>query len=49
MTKVEAKGLGLENASNYFKCFNGKLNFAPPSDKVDWYQLVNISKLKNYP
>ena len=48
MTKVEAKGLGLENASGYFRAFSGKLNFAPPSDKSDWYHLANIT-LNNCP
>lgn len=48
MTKTEAKDLGLEHASSYFRSFSGKLNFAPPSDKSDWFRLVNVD-LNNSP
>jgi hypothetical protein len=43
MTKTEAKGLGIENASGYFRSFSGKLSFAPPSDKSDWFHFVNVT------
>jgi hypothetical protein len=43
MSKTEAKELGLGHAGSYFRSFNGKLNFAPPTDKSDWFQIVSIS------
>jgi hypothetical protein len=43
MTKAEAKDLGLEYASSYFRSFSGKLSFAPPADKSDWFHFVSVS------
>jgi hypothetical protein len=50
MTKDEAKKLGIaeERHKYYFKIFNGKPNFVPPIDKVDWYELKNV-QLYNAP
>jgi hypothetical protein len=31
----------------YFRAFNGKRNFAPPSDQSDWFRFVSV-KLRNY-
>jgi hypothetical protein len=29
-------------AGFYFRCFNGKRNFAPPAEQSDWYELENV-------
>jgi hypothetical protein len=42
MSKDEAKKLKLQEPGFYFRSFNGKRNFAPPSDKSDWYRLNNV-------
>jgi hypothetical protein len=42
MSKDEAKKLKLQEPGYYFRSFNGKRNFAPPSDKSDWYRLNNV-------
>jgi AAA domain/Bifunctional DNA primase/polymerase, N-terminal len=42
MTKEEGQKLRVEHASYYFRSFNGKRNFAPPSDASDWYRLVAV-------
>jgi AAA domain len=42
MTKEEGQKLRVEHASFYFRSFNGKRNFAPPSDASDWYRLVTV-------
>src|ERR1700687_1847973 len=43
MTAAEAKKNDLPKHSQYFRSFSGKLNFAPPTDKSDWFQIVSIS------
>jgi RecA-family ATPase len=44
MTSEEAKKLGIaeERRRFYFKIFNGKANFVPPVEKVDWFELKTI-------
>jgi hypothetical protein len=42
MSKEEARKLQLQEPGFYFRAFNGKRNFAPPSDKSDWYRLTNV-------
>jgi AAA domain-containing protein len=43
MTAAEARKNELPKHSQYFRSFSGKLNFAPPTDKSDWFQIVSIS------
>jgi AAA domain len=43
MTAADAKKNELPKYSQYFRAFSGKLNFAPPTDKSDWFQIVSIS------
>jgi hypothetical protein len=42
MSKDEATKLQLDEPGYYFRLFNGKRNFAPPSAASDWYRLVNV-------
>lgn len=42
MTAAEAKKNELPRHSQYFRSFSGKLNFAPPTDKSDWFQIVSV-------
>ncbi|MHC2318381.1 hypothetical protein ACVIHC_005427 [Bradyrhizobium diazoefficiens] len=43
MTATEAKKNELPKHSQYFRSFSGKLNFAPPTDESDWFQIVSVS------
>jgi hypothetical protein len=43
MTSDDAKKIGVvESVKQHFQAFSGKLNFAPPSDKADWYHITNV-------
>jgi hypothetical protein len=50
MTVEEARRLGIpeERRRYYFKTFNGKTNFVPPIEKVDWFELKTV-ELHNAP
>ncbi len=43
MTAAEAKKNELPKYRQFFRSFSGKLNFAPPTDKSDWFQIVSVS------
>ena len=52
MTKKERDNIisvlpDMKEAGYYFREFNGKRNFAPPTDESQWFELANI-KLRNY-
>jgi hypothetical protein len=49
MSKDEAKDLKLDEPGFYFRGFNGKRNFAPPSAVSDWYRLVNVPIDNGFP
>jgi AAA domain-containing protein len=42
MTAAEAKKTELPEHSRYFRSFSGKLNFAPATDKSDWFQIISV-------
>lgn len=42
MTRAEGQKLKIERPIFYFREFNGKRNFAPPSDQSTWYRLVGV-------
>lgn len=48
MRDDEAERAGVENPRLYFRLYSDKSNFAPPSDKSDWYRLVSVD-LENGP
>jgi hypothetical protein len=45
MTADEGKRLKIENYRRYFRAFSGKLNFAPPIEKSDWFHLRSVPVL----
>lgn len=45
MTVNEAERLKIKDRRSYFKSFSGKLNYAPATEKCDWYHLVNVELL----
>jgi len=51
MTKDEAAKLGInvEQRRFYFKTYNGKLNFAPPIEKMNWFELKSIELNNGFP
>jgi hypothetical protein len=42
MSKDEAESLGIENRRLYFRTFNGKVNFAPPSEESTWFKIASV-------
>jgi hypothetical protein len=42
MTAEEGKKQKIGNYRQYFRAFSGKLNFAPPTEKSDWYQTMSV-------
>jgi hypothetical protein len=51
MTTNEAKGFGIavERRGYYFRSFNGKLNFAPPVHRSDWFELTSVHLENGFP
>jgi hypothetical protein len=51
MTKDEAKKLGIPEKKRrfYFKTYNGKINFAPPAEKMDWFEIKNVDLNNGFP
>ena len=45
MSAQEAKNMHVENRRQYFKSFNGKLNYAPTPEKCDWFEIANVPLL----
>ena len=45
MSVKEAEQLNIKDRRSYFKSFSGKLNYAPATEKCDWYHLVNVELL----
>jgi len=42
MSKDEAEKLCIDTPWKYVRMDNGKANFAPPTEKADWFQLENV-------
>ena len=44
MTKDDAKKFGIEERRRkfFFRAFSGKLNFAPPIDESDWFEIKSV-------
>ena len=42
MTTQEARTMNIEDRGSYFKTFNGKLNYAPKTDKCDWFKFESV-------
>ncbi|UVF22869.1 helicase RepA family protein (plasmid) [Microvirga terrae] len=43
MTQDEADKWGVENRRLHFRCFDGKANLAPPSEKSIWFKLASVN------
>lgn len=50
MTRAEARACGIDEnrRRHYFKSYNGKINFAPPIEQVDWFEIKSV-ELENHP
>jgi hypothetical protein len=48
MSVKEANGFKITERRQYFKSYSGKLNYAPTSEKCEWYHIENID-LMNAP
>lgn len=42
MNRAEGEKAEVENHRLYFRCFPDKSNLAPPAERSDWYQLVDV-------
>ena len=44
MTKDDAKQIGIAEWQRkfFFRSFSGKLNFAPPIDESEWFEIVSV-------
>ena len=42
MTAEEGKKQGIGDYHRYFRAFSGKLNFAPPTENSEWYQIKSV-------
>jgi hypothetical protein len=43
MSGAEADGVGVKNPGLYFRTFSAKMNFAPPAERSDWFELKSVS------
>jgi hypothetical protein len=42
MTEEEGKKQKIGNCRQHFRAFSGKLNFAPPTEKSEWYHIASV-------
>jgi hypothetical protein len=43
MTEKAAEAFGVDERRRYFRSYNGKLNFAPPVDESEWFEIQTVT------